>query len=299
MNQAVPSVSVIIPAYNSSSTIERAIKSVLTQSRAPREIIVVDDGSSDKTCNLVETRFPTVILIKQMNAGAAAARNTGVRKSSGDLIAFLDSDDFWHHRKIELQSKLFEEDPLLGICSTKCRFFFESENPEASSATDEPIEKCSSQVINFEQMFQLPFLGTPSVMMKRSVYNLAGGFDETLETAEDVDLWIKATYLSRYKLIVNKLTYVVTQEESLSTRAKTSPYEAHLKVIDNFLNGKKLSLYFRYFITRKTQAHIYCNWGSGLSLAGNVNEAKKKLICSLIHFPNLRAIYLLTKIIFK
>ncbi len=299
MTRISSSISVIIPAYNSARTIKRAIESVMSQSIPPKEIIVVDDGSTDSTCNLVESLFPSVILIRQKNSGAAAARNTGVKQSKGDLIAFLDSDDFWHRRKIEYQSKLFEDDPLLGICSTKCKFIFESEGLNAPLMADEAIEACSSQAISFEKMFQLPFLGTPSVMMKRSVYDSAGGFDDSLETAEDVDLWIKATYLSHYKLIINTLTYVVAQEESLSSRAQTSPYAAHLTVIDNFLKEKTLSFYFRHVIAKQTQAYIYCNWGSNLLVRDLKKEAKEKLIKSLTHFPNLRAIYLLSKIILK
>ena len=96
MNQCPPSVSAVIPAYNAGDTIERALNSVYAQTYENTiEVIVVDDGSTDETAQIVRDRFPDVILIQQRNAGAAAARNSGVSAASGEWIAFLDADDEW------------------------------------------------------------------------------------------------------------------------------------------------------------------------------------------------------------
>ncbi len=102
------SVSVIIPAYNSASTIIRALQSVVAQTLAPLEIIVVDDASTDTTRDLVTTfasssSFPVRVLTQTTNSGPSAARNAGWDTAVGDYIAFLDADDQWHPRKIELQ----------------------------------------------------------------------------------------------------------------------------------------------------------------------------------------------------
>lgn len=292
-----PSISVIIPAYNSSKTILRALDSVLSQSVTPHEVIVVDDGSVDNTRAIVESTYPLVKLIQQKNAGAAAARNTGVKNSSGDLIAFLDSDDFWHKRKLEYQISIFKQFPEVGISSTGCRFITEAPDLNYIEKSQLALDAIGYRKVDFKEVFNTPYFGTPSVMMKRGLFEQVNGFDEALETAEDVDLWIRATYQSHYLLILNPLTYVVGQEESLSTRASVSPYASHINVMDRFVQKNKLSFYFNNVIYRKTKSEVYCDWGSSLLVNKENSKAGKKLLKSIVIFPNLRAIYLFIKTI--
>lgn len=108
------SVSVIIPAYNQSKYLGQAIESALNQTRPPLEVLVVDDGSTDSTPEVMASYGDRIRSIRQENAGVAAARNTGMRLARGDLIAFLDSDDLWLPRKLELQVQRFEADAEVG-----------------------------------------------------------------------------------------------------------------------------------------------------------------------------------------
>jgi glycosyltransferase involved in cell wall biosynthesis len=293
------SVSVIIPAYNSGKTILRALHSVFNQSLTPREVIVVDDGSSDNTAALVRENYPDAKLILQKNAGAAAARNTGAKASSGEFIAFLDSDDFWHKQKLEFQASIFKDHIDIGMCSTTCMFFTESSLLKNRNNLDEPIADVLYDRIPFARVFRHPYLGTPSVMLRKAMFEQIGGFNENLETAEDVDLWIRSAYQAGYILIRNSLTYVVEQSLSLSSRAAKSPYESHLKVIDHFIAKNSLSLWFRLIVVRKTKATIYCKWGSSALVSCNERLAIKKCFKSLQFFPNARAAYLLLKAIAK
>jgi len=103
-------VSVIIPVWNGATHVGEAIRSVLQQSRPPREILVVDDGSTDATAEVVRS-FHGVTLIQKENSGVGPARNAGVQLSSGDLLAFLDHDDLWLPEKLALQVHALEEDP--------------------------------------------------------------------------------------------------------------------------------------------------------------------------------------------
>ncbi|MBX3394969.1 MAG: glycosyltransferase family 2 protein [Phycisphaerae bacterium] len=106
-----PTVSVIIPTYNSAATLPDAIESVLNQTYAPDEIIIVDDGSTDDTQGVCR-RFPeSVRCIRQENAGASVARNSGAAASCGDLLAFLDADDVWEPQKLELQVTAMLQNP--------------------------------------------------------------------------------------------------------------------------------------------------------------------------------------------
>jgi glycosyltransferase involved in cell wall biosynthesis len=105
------SISVLIPAYNCSKTIQATLESVLHQTVAPDQVLVMDDGSTDNTPTILETYGSRITVLRQPNKGAAAARNALVERAVGDLVAFLDSDDIWHPRYLEVQRKLFEEHP--------------------------------------------------------------------------------------------------------------------------------------------------------------------------------------------
>lgn len=111
-------ISVIIPAYNASATICRAIKSILDQTHQATEIIVVDDGSTDMTSKLVATEYPQVHLFQQSNQGASVARNFGASKATSKWISFLDADDFWLPYKLELQIKILKKNVDLMWCFT-------------------------------------------------------------------------------------------------------------------------------------------------------------------------------------
>ena len=111
-------VSVIIPTFNRLSLISRAIDSVLKQTLKPFEIIVVDDGSSDNTSTLIKNNYKSVKLIKQKNLGVSKARNVGIKNSSGDWIALLDSDDEWKKNKLEVQIKSLSEHDYYSVCHT-------------------------------------------------------------------------------------------------------------------------------------------------------------------------------------
>ena len=111
-------VSVIIPTFNRFNLISRAIDSVLSQTIKPFEIIVVDDGSSDNTSTFIKNNYKSVKLIKQKNLGVSKARNVGIKNSSGDWIALLDSDDEWKKNKLEVQIKSLSEYDYYSVCHT-------------------------------------------------------------------------------------------------------------------------------------------------------------------------------------
>src|SRR5205823_5126521 len=112
-------VCVIIPTYNSASLVTEAIASVLNQTTVPAEIIVVDDGSKDDTRARVAGFGPPVRYVYQENQGVAAARNTGMKSACQEFVAFLDADDVWHPRKLEIQLAELARRPDLGMLGTQ------------------------------------------------------------------------------------------------------------------------------------------------------------------------------------
>ncbi|MGB7149872.1 MAG: glycosyltransferase family A protein, partial [Terriglobales bacterium] len=131
-------ISVLIPAYNAAATIGPTLESVLAQTRPPDEIIVLDDGSTDQTAKAVEAYAPRVTLHRQKNRGLGSSRNVLCKMAQGDLVAFLDSDDLWHPRYLEVQSGLVERFPDAGAFFTGHTIFKNFECLEWSGDTSEP-----------------------------------------------------------------------------------------------------------------------------------------------------------------
>ena len=178
-----PDISVIIPAFNRAHTLPKALDSVLSQTLKPREIIVVDDGSTDET-NAVLANYPGLCIISQDNRGVSAARNVGIEKAGGDWIAFLDSDDEWLSDKLEKQWDAICNDDKL-ICHTDEIWIRNGKrvNPMKKH------QKFGGWI--YERCLPLCVISPSSVMIHRSVFEDVGVFDESLEVCEDYDLWLR------------------------------------------------------------------------------------------------------------
>jgi len=182
-------VSVIIPAYNSASTIIRALQSVAAQTLAPLEIIVVDDASSDTTRDLATTfassaSIPLRVLTQATNSGPSAARNAGWDAATGDYIAFLDADDQWHPHKIELQYPAMHNQPEITM-SCHGHHFSSSTTWADISAND-----TKASPVSFHKFLIRNRCATPTVMLKR---NISERFDSRKRFAEDYLLWMQIT----------------------------------------------------------------------------------------------------------
>jgi len=183
-------VSVIIPYYNSSSTIRRALDSVIGQTRLPEEIIIVNDGSGEADLRFLEKTIaelgsdviPRIHLISlKQNAGPSAARNVGWEASSQPYLAFLDADDSWFRNKIKLQYEWMRNHPEVALTAHLCR---SKDTPGSDVTTDANID---AKPIRRKQLLLSGFFSTPSVMLKR---NLPFRFDESLKYSEDHYLWL-------------------------------------------------------------------------------------------------------------
>ena len=183
------SVSVIIPAYNSASTITRALQSVTAQTRAPKEIIVVDDASTDNTREIAAnfasmSSIPLRLITQPANGGPSAARNAGWDAATSDYIAFLDADDQWHPRKIELQYPLMDNQPEVTMSCHGHHF--------SSSTTWTDILNLDIKAIpiSFHKFLIRNRCATPTVMLKRAITER---FDSQKRFAEDYLLWMQIT----------------------------------------------------------------------------------------------------------
>lgn len=206
-------VSVVVPTFDRAAVLPRALDSVIEQTRLPVEVIVVDDGSTDATAELVESRFPGVLVLRQENRGVSAARNRGIGASRGEWIALLDSDDEWRPRKLERQLSALEAQPDLRICHTDEIWIRRGRrvNPRQIHA------KHGGWI--FEHCLPLCAMSPSSVVIHRSIFDAVGMFNEALPACEDYDLWLRIC--SRYPVLYLDEPLVVKyggHEDQLSSR---------------------------------------------------------------------------------
>ena len=193
-------VSVIIPTYNRGWIVRDAIDSVLGQTYADFELIVVDDGSSDRTPPILDAYGDRLRVIRQANQGVSAARNRGIGESSGPLIALLDSDDIWLPKKLAVQVDFFKRNPAALICQTEEIWIRNGLRVNPGKRHRKP-----SGMI-FERSLELCLVSPSAVMVRRELFEKVGQFDESLPACEDYDLWLRVGCRFPVHLIDKPLT---------------------------------------------------------------------------------------------
>ena len=180
-------ISVIVPTYNRAHRLPRALDSILCQSYSPKEIIVVDDGSTDETSDLMTSEYSEIVFIQQQNTGVSSARNAGIKRASGDWITFLDSDDEWLPKKLEIQMKALYKNPEIKICHTNEIWIRNGKrvNPKKKHG------KFGGWI--FQKCLPLCCISPSSVIIHKSIFKEIGLFDYSLPVCEDYDLWLRIT----------------------------------------------------------------------------------------------------------
>jgi len=202
-------ISVVIPTYNRSHTLMRAINSVLSQTHPAFEIIVVDDGSTDGTKELLQAhgfcKKDTKELEKkyliQENGGVSSARNLGVKNAKGDFIAFLDSDDAWSEKKLERQLVVLKQNLF------KQRIIHTDEIWIRNGVRVNQHKKHEKSGGNiFEKCLALCCISPSSAMLHRSLFDEYGYFDETMPACEDYDMWLRLAAFEKVLFVPEFLT---------------------------------------------------------------------------------------------
>ena len=186
-------VSLIIPTYNRCASLKRALHSVFQQTTLPNEIIVVDDGSTDNTADVITTEFPQVRYISQTNKGVSAARNSGIQQAQGNWIALLDSDDTWLKDKLAAQISALSTAPDIKVCHTEEIWVRNGVRVNAMKK-----HKKSGGWI-FNHCLPLCAMSPSSILINRSVFDDVGLFDESFPACEDYELWLRIT--ARYPVL--------------------------------------------------------------------------------------------------
>ncbi|TAN25231.1 MAG: glycosyltransferase family 2 protein [Actinomycetota bacterium] len=196
-----PTISAVIPTFNSQETIKGALESVYSQTIPPDEVLVIDDESSDNTCAIVSSNFPEVRLIKKHNGGPSSARNLGIKNAKSEWIAFLDADDIWALDKNELQLKEIAGNPKAVLIASN---WTESARPLLDSQKARPTEVATKKLWT-SQILVLNRFQTSTVIARRAQLDQLGGFRSELDGAEDWDMWLRLSKLGEVVLIEEPL----------------------------------------------------------------------------------------------
>ena len=180
-------VSVVIPTWNRAYVLPRAIESVLAQSAPPGQVVVVDDGSTDGTVDLIRREFPSVVLVEQSNAGVSAARNVGIAHCEGEWIALLDSDDAWRPKKLEMQLEALDAAPDLRLCHTEEIWIRDGVR------VNQMKKHAKAGGHLFQRSLKLCCISPSSAMIHRSIF-------------EDYDLWLRITGSEEVVFVETPLT---------------------------------------------------------------------------------------------
>ena len=261
-----PLVSVIIPTYNRGWIVKEAIDSVLDQDFSDYELIVVDDGSDDNTREILGAYGTAITVLQQPNRGVSAARNRGIAAAAGGLIAFLDSDDLWLPGKLKTQVKFFEENADAVVNQTQEIWIRNGirVNPKKRH------HKFSGMI--FERSLALCLVSPSAVMIKKSLFEAVGVFDENLPACEDYDLWLRIS--CRYPVHLNDFPLIIKRgghDDQLSKAAGLDKYriQSLMKIIDsNLLTPQQ---YQAAVITLKGKSEVYAG---GCRKRGREEEAE-------------------------
>ena len=196
-------VSIIIPTYNRAEFLTEALDSIMSQTYKDFELIVVDDGSSDNTKEVVKNFDGEIKYLYRKNQGVSAARNLGINEAKGDFLSFLDSDDLWERNKLEKQMDFFDKNKEAKVCYT-------DEIWARKGKRVNQMKKHAKYSGNiFEKSLPLCIISASSITIKKDVFARVGLFDESLIVCEDYDLWLRISneypvYFISEKLITKR-----------------------------------------------------------------------------------------------
>lgn len=226
-----PKVSIILPTYNRAHLLKRSIKSVLQQTYTNFELIVVDDGSTDNTPNIVKSfKDGRIHFIRQKKReGANNARNKGIKSSTGNLIAFQDSDDKWMKQKLEKQvNAIIDSDISVGVVYVK------SINYKNGVKTFIPKDKVKIKDGDiFKQLLKGNFISTPMILTRREYLEKVGLFDENLHRLQDWDLCIRLSQKYKFRYINEPLLLAYHSKDSIS-EDKKARLKAHILIFKKY-----------------------------------------------------------------
>ena len=275
-----PSVSVIIPTYNRADIILETIESVFNQTYQNFEIVIVDDGSSDNTKEVIENlKNPRIKYIYQKNSGPSAARNNGIKNAKGELIAFLDSDDLWLKDKLEKQINILNYRPEIGIisCWAVGITFDNRILYKRTGSAKNNKEFIRGVLFNPDSVIS----GTPAIIIKRECFDKVGFFDEEMKCLEDWDMWFRIALEYEFFCVNEILTYF-RSHQSLSKTINIREFnDSYMMFLNKIISNQTFLKKFPMNINKIYSYNLYRIGWLALCLHRNKEIAKENIIKSV------------------
>ena len=272
-------ISAVIPAYNSAAHIQRALDSVLTQTRPADEIIVVDDGSTDGTAEIVRSYGDKVRLIEQANSGASAARNAGILAATGDWIALLDADDEWLPEKLKMQTEFIERDTsIVWVTSNYDRCLCDQNIRKTHPAKKKAMKKLFNRCyyVDFFDAFLLDSYGnTDTMLIKKEAIVQAGLFFVGQKRANDMDMWWRIAFRWPNIGFINQTLAIYHLNVSGSISVSYNDRMLYSEMIDrNLEEAKKHEMLDKF---KPVAVYVLRRWIRGWLFAGEKHSARSTL----------------------
>ena len=294
MSNKTTLVSVIIPTYNSDKFIAQSVQSVLEQTYPPYEVIVIDDGSTDGTKDVLRQFSNSIKYFYQVNRGPASARNAGIKMARGEYISFQDADDLWTPNKLEVQVAFLERHQEIGLVFSDIEEFDEENILVRSCIIDKVYEPDSSSQVPlhdpFVKLLIKNFIPTNTVMVRSDCLKKVGLFDEGLRIVEDRDMWLRIAAhfrIARLPLVLckrRKHSSNISKDQEIATFSLIRVLEKTLNMFPDLapaaLINKKLS-------------QLYLSYGYGLLLKNRKAESRQMAFHSLSLATTIKAFELI------
>lgn len=270
-----PTVSVIIPSFNMARFVREAVESVLNQTYADFELIVVDDGSTDDTEIVLKEFSGNIRYYKQRNGGESAARNRGIELALGEYVAFLDADDLWLPDKLKLQMEAFKSHQDIGLvgCGYSVR------GSDGNTVIRDIVRKnypSRKDLFRYLSICQIIPGSASGVIIKKKCFSEVGGFDSSLRVGADWNMWLRIVAQYDAHFIEDILAVIrQTSGNKVNRSPKDEEYFVQ-KVID-----KTVKTEFK----NRARAVLYARLGSNSLSAGGVAQAFKWLTKSIALYP--------------
>lgn len=285
-------VSVVIPAYNAEKFVLRAVSSVLEQDYAPIEILLVDDGSTDGTADRVRQAAPQARIVRQDNAGVAAARNTGLRHAQGELICFLDADDGWFPGKVAAQVDYLRCQPQVGLVFHDWLVwrpdgqghYAEPEKP-ASPGAGAIDPGCSGWI--YPQLLLECVVHTSTVMIRREVARAVGFFQTDLVNGEDYDYWLRVSRHCEIHKLADVYSFYREVAGSLTSRPQSRNFEYQVvnAAVARWGLSSPCGTTLPPAVLRRRLARLAFDFGYGHFHRGSARLARAAFATTLRHRP--------------